>query len=190
MPTLPFLLSVWALLLTPGPTNMLMALSGAQGGWRRTARLVPVEMAAYLAVVLPVAMLGTEVMADWPRLAQTVKLAAAAWALHLALALWRTPMEGAVAPAVDARRLFVTTLLNPKGLIVALALLPPPRAPAFLPHVALFAASIFLCALFWTALGGQCGGRGDGHRAPWLRRAAASWLALLSGGLALGALAH
>jgi threonine/homoserine/homoserine lactone efflux protein len=183
MATLPFLLAVWALLLTPGPTNTLMALSGAQVGWRGTVRLLPVELIAYLIVILPVAMLGAQAMADFPMLAQTIRLGAASWVLYLAVTLWRTPTENR--GEVSARRLFVTTLLNPKGLIVALALLPPPRSTLFVPHLLVFAGSVLLVALLWAGLGAQVGG--DRR---WLRRAAASWLALLSGGLALGAMPH
>lgn len=183
MATLSFLLAIWALLLTPGPTNMLVALAGAQAGWRRTLRLIPVELAAYLAIILPVAMLGAALVARAPLLAQGIRIGAALWVLHLAAALWRTPAGQAC--TVGAGRLFVTTLLNPKGLIVALALLPAPSATSFLPHLMLFSGSVVLVALLWAALGAHVG-----RDARWMRRVAASWLALLSGGLALGALAH
>lgn len=189
MTLLPFLFAIWALLLTPGPTNTLIALSGAQAGWRRTAGLIPFELAAYLIVVLPIAMLGAEAMAHWPRLAMMVKLGAASWVLYLAQSLWRPPSDRTPA-TVTPRRLFVTTMLNPKGLVFGLALLPSPRPDMFATHAALFAISVILVACLWAGLGATLGRRGQAQGAPWLRRAAACWLALLSGGLALGAMPH
>ena len=49
-------LALLALLLTPGPTNTLMALAGAERGLGGAARLIPAEIAAYLAVTLPLAL--------------------------------------------------------------------------------------------------------------------------------------
>ncbi|HUD92174.1 hypothetical protein [Sphingobium sp.] len=189
MMLLPFLLAIWALLLTPGPTNTLIGLSGAQAGWRRTARLIPFELAAYLIVVLPIAMLGAEAMTHWPRLAIMVKLGAATWVLYLAQGLWRPPSEQTPA-MVTPRRLFVTTMLNPKGLVFGMALLPSPHPDIFALHVALFAISVIMVAGLWAGLGATLGQRGQVEGAPWLRRAAACWLALLSGGLVLGAMPH
>ncbi len=41
-------LALLVLLLTPGPTNTLMALAGAERGWTRALRLIPAELAGYL----------------------------------------------------------------------------------------------------------------------------------------------
>lgn len=185
-----FPLALWTLLLTPGPTNMLMALAGAQKGLHRAARLIPAELGAYLIVVTPLAIWGKASMAGWPLLTQAVKLGAAIWVLHLALRLWRAPATAdgpADGPAaITARRLFITTLLNPKGLIIGLVLLPAGTHPAFAAHLLILALSVIAIALLWAALGARIARKGGF----WLRRIAASWLALLSGGLVLGAMAH
>lgn len=184
-----FTFAIAALLLTPGPSNTLMALSGAQAGLRRTVPLIPVELIAYLIVVAPLAIWGRESLAGWPLLAQAIRIGAALWIFRLALKLWRIPDSGSAQTGVTAQRLFVTTLLNPKALIVGLLLLPSGADPAFPLHMLLFAASIAMVALLWAGLGASMGAA-TGPRAPWLRRIAASWLALLSGGLLLGAIAH
>lgn len=186
MATLPFLLAIWALLLTPGPTNTLMALSGAQAGWRPSLRLIPVELAAYLIVILPVALFGVEAIAGWPWLARAIKLGAAGWIFCLAIGLWHRPDEHGRSAQVGVRQLFVTTLLNPKALIVGLILLPPPATALFAPRLTLFAGSMILAAMVWAALGAQLSGRGTAGDPLWLRRTAASWLALLSAGLVMG----
>lgn len=51
-------LALTVLLLTPGPTNTLMLMAGAERGLARALWLIPVELAAYLAVVLPLALLA------------------------------------------------------------------------------------------------------------------------------------
>lgn len=190
MATAPFLLAIWALLLTPGPTNMVMTLAGAQGGWRRATALIPIEIAAYLIVIVPAALAGASVLADWPMIAALIKLAAAAWLLSLALALWKGPGEGDAGGQMGPGRVFVTTLLNPKALIIGLILMPPPASPLFFERLVLFVASTAAAAACWAGLGAGVGRKSDHGHSIWLRRSAASWLALLSGGMALGAMAH
>ena len=77
MSTLTFLFAVLALLLAPGPTNTLIGLAGAQHGLHRVARLIPAELAGYLTAIVPVALLGGQVLASAPGLATGLKLAAA-----------------------------------------------------------------------------------------------------------------
>ncbi|MFG1298492.1 hypothetical protein V5F49_01730 [Xanthobacter sp. V3C-3] len=183
MGTLAFLVAIWALLLTPGPTNTLLALSGASSGLARSVRLMPAEIAAYLLVTVPLAVLGTEFLAREPLVASAVKLAAAAWVAFLAVGLWRIRTTEAAGGAVTARRVFVTTLLNPKGLIIGLTLLPRGTAPEFPLHLGLFAASILGVALIWAG-GGAMLNRGRATTPLLYRRAAALWLAFLAVALA------
>ena len=42
---------VAAILLTPGPTNTLLASSGIQVGFRKTFRLIPAEAFGYLIAI-------------------------------------------------------------------------------------------------------------------------------------------
>ena len=62
MPTLAFCLSLLALLFAPGPTNALLALSGAEAGAARTLRLLPVVVLAYAITVLPLSVLGEDLL--------------------------------------------------------------------------------------------------------------------------------
>src|SRR3990167_2793218 len=86
---LPFLVAVWALLLTPGPTNILLAVSGMRSGFVSSLRLLPAELGAYLLVVTPLSLVGPELASVSPVLPRILKLAAALWVLHLAIRLWR-----------------------------------------------------------------------------------------------------
>ena len=172
-------LAILALLLTPGPTNTLMAMAGATQGWRGALRLLPVEIGAYLLVTLPLALFSAGLMAHFPLVKPLVTLAAGAWVMLLALRLWRLPDQtsGAV---VTPRGLFLTTLLNPKGLMIGLILLPGPSLAA---HTGLFVLLIAAVACLWAGLGACLAGQGDGamgQTPPLLRRVAGLWLAALS----------
>jgi threonine/homoserine/homoserine lactone efflux protein len=178
--TLPELtLAILALLLTPGPTNSLMFLAGAERGLLGSARLIPVELGGYLLTVLPLALFGQSVLDAWPGLRAGVALAAALWVAMLALSLWRASDVETVR-AVDARTLFITTALNPKALIFGLVLLPTPGQLA--GNVVLFASLVIAVAFLWTGCGAMLR-RGRAGRPPaltLLRRLASVALAAMS----------
>ena len=110
--------------------------------------------------------------------------AAAVWVLWLAWGLWSVPQRMGDLPLVSRHKVFVTTLLNPKGLIFGLVLMP---AAASLPlGLALFAGLIVLVAATWAAAGAVLPVRAGGAFPPVLRRAAACWLAVLSVGIFAG----
>ncbi|MBP1804328.1 LysE family transporter [Rubellimicrobium aerolatum] len=183
-------LAICALLVTPGPTNTLMAIAGAERGWRRAIRLVPAELCAYLATTLPLALLGAALLARAPQAKVAVTALAALWVGWLAVAMWRVPPARAGVVTVTARRVAVTTLLNPKALIFGLVLLPGPDGgldggpdgARLGANVAIFAAEVVAVALLWAGLGAALrrGGRQEpGLPAPW-RRAASVWLGALA----------
>lgn len=173
-------LALMILLLTPGPTNTLILLAGTERGFLRAASLIPVELAAYLAVILPLALLSHALADPLEALRPVVAAAAGLWVAWLAVQMWRAAPDATARETVTPRRLAVTTLLNPKGLIMGLVLLP--AAGATPTAFALLAACIALVAAFWAFLGCCLPGREEGTDfSPLLRRLAAFWL----GGLAL-----
>lgn len=168
-----------ALLMTPGPTNTLVLLAGAECGVAGALRLIPVELAGYLATVVPLALLGQTVLDAYPDLRLAVASLAALWVAVLAVRLWRIPQVG-VKAAVSPVGLFVTTALNPKALIFGLVLLPSPEGLA--ANLMLFAGLVIAVALVWAALGAALGnGRPGQPRALFvLRRLASAVLAAMS----------
>lgn len=166
-------LALLALLATPGPTNALLALAGARGGLAAALRLVPVVLAAYLVVVVPLTLWGAPLVAQLPMLRPVVTGLAALWVARLAVKLWHLPPVADVG-AVSPGALGLTTLLNPKGLIVGLVLLPAHPAPG--AALAAFALAVTLASLLWAALGAGVLSRAGG----WLNRGSALWLAGLS----------
>lgn len=170
-------LAILLLLVTPGPTNTLLALAGAERGLRRALALVPVELLSYLATVLPLALAGIWVLDRVPQARGAITVVAALWVLWLARSLWRLPAAGPAGSAVTARRVAVTTLLNPKALLFGLVLLPATDGSRLGANVALFATLVVGVAVLWAALGALLRQEG-GLSAAW-RRGAALWLGAL-----------
>lgn len=173
-------LAVLLLLLTPGPTNALVLLAGAERGWAGAMRLIPAELAGYLLTVLPLTLVGAAVLADHDGLRTAVTLAAAAWVAVLAVRLWQMPSAVAGSRTVGARSLFLTTALNPKALIFGLVLLPSDERLAL--NLALFAGLVVGVAVVWAGVGAvlRSGGAGQPRALFLMRRLASVWLAAIS----------
>lgn len=181
-------LALMVLLLTPGPTNTLMLLAGAERGILRALVLIPVELVAYLAVIVPLALLSQALAEQMAAIRPVVAVAAGAWVLYLACAMWRTAPQPNAGAMVTAQRLAVTTFLNPKGLIMGLVLLPAAGTAG--TAFALLALCIVAVAAFWALLGCCLPTGKDGATVPpLLRRVAAFWLAGLSVFIVAGGLA-
>ena len=179
-------LAILLLLVTPGPTNTLLALAGAERGWTRAIRLIPAELGGYLTTTVPLAILGTRLLEALPAARAAVTVLAAAWVLWLAIAMWRVPRAQGGTPTVTARRVAVTTLLNPKALIFGLLLLPATETARMAANFGLFATQVVTVAMLWALLGASLRrGAQGGLPATW-RRAASLWL----GALALYLIGH
>ena len=74
-----FLAIVVTILLTPGPTNTLLATAGSSGGLRSSATLVPLECLGYLVATSLWGLLLREVLEDHPMVLPMLKLASAAY---------------------------------------------------------------------------------------------------------------
>ncbi|MBC2835484.1 hypothetical protein [Paragemmobacter straminiformis] len=179
MPTPEIALAILLLLLTPGPTNTLMMLSGADRGLRASLPLIPVELAAYLCTVVPLTLLAHAASPWLGALRPAIAIIAGLWVLSLAIRLWHVSPHQGDRPLVSPARVFVTTLLNPKALIFGLVLLPA-TAPA--QGFALFTALVVLVAVAWVWIGQRLPSAA-GTGLALMRRAAACWLGLLSLGL-------
>ncbi|MFM7442587.1 MAG: hypothetical protein ACKO2N_01560 [Tabrizicola sp.] len=172
--------AVLLLLLTPGPTNSLVLVAGAERGWTGAMRLVPAELAGYFLSVLPLSLFGATVLANHAGLQSAVTLAAAVWVAVLAVRLWQPLTIVGDGVSVGWRTLFVTTALNPKALIFGLVLLPSPDRLGL--NLGLFAGLVVLVAAVWAAGGAvlRKGGIGQPRALFLLRRLASVWLAAIS----------
>lgn len=157
-----------ALLAAPGPTNALLAMAGAQGA--RGMRLPLLVLAAYAAVVIPLVLWGASWLAQ---MQQGLTLAASLWVGLLALKLWRAE-RFSLTTRVTPAQLALTTLMNPKGLVIGLVLLPAtPQIPVAL---GLFATLVLAVSTLWLRLGASLPQRAR----PMVNRGGALWLGALA----------
>jgi threonine/homoserine/homoserine lactone efflux protein len=153
-----FALAVITILGTPGPTNTLLATSGAAVGIRRSLPLVPAEAAGYLIAILTLGLLLGPVVAAAPWLAMALRVLVGAYLLLLAVKLWRSGRVALGARAlVSPGQVFLTTLLNPKALILALGIIPFASPLAF-RYVGGFLLLLVAISLAWVSLGAVLGG--------------------------------
>jgi len=154
-----FSLAVLALLATPGPTNTLLAASGAAFGFRRSLKLYPAEIGGYLISISALISVAGPIIARHPEAAIALKLAASLWLIFSAVSLWRQAGEGFRTDevSISVRRVFVTTLLNPKALIFALSIFPPGPLGQIIPWLAGFSGLVLLVATGWIGMGSIIG---------------------------------
>lgn len=191
--TLPeFAAAVLLLLATPGPTNTLLSLGGWSRGIRGAVPLLLGEIAGYLAVIVPIAVLAAPILAQHPAILPVVKLVAGLWVLLLAVRLWKRAHAPAAAEGIGIGQVFVTTLLNPKAPIIALVIMPYGALREIAPWLAAFAGLTLAAGSCWIAFGSGLG-RAAGSRLSGaiVRRAAAFCLvcfSMLLAGTSIGAL--
>jgi len=186
-----FVLAVLALLAVPGPTNTLLATSGAAVGMRRSLKLVPAEIGGYWLAIGILMLIVGPLAAHHPIVPILSKIVASLYLAWSAVALWRQAAREALpgGTPISFRRVFVTTLLNPKALIFAFVIFP--RDPASLPAFAgLFSALVVGVACGWIALGSSLSRSAAGFATPArVSRLAAVALAVFASVIASSAIA-
>lgn len=189
MTVLTFIAAVLVLLLTPGPTNTLLAVGGASAGFRRSLPLILAEASGYLLTITPLVTFAGPYLAAHPLAASAIKLCSAVWVLLLAFRLWTTPTAAAAAGTspslVTFRQVFITTVLNPKALIFGLVLIPHGTLATVLPWLGLFVILVVSAASIWLSAGAAILYRQrDGGFPPLFSRLAASVMLLFAVSLA------
>ena len=192
MDILTFIASAVALLATPGPTNTLLATAGASRGARASAHLLVAELAGYVLAILALRIVLGPLLVAMPAVGYALRLAVVLYLIHLAVVLWRHGSAGdADAAPVTLRRVFVTTLFNPKAIIFAFTLLPAGGHVAeLLPFFAALGLSTAMIGGGWILLGATLR-RGFGRVVPATLgyRCSAAAMALLAGVILAPALA-
>lgn len=149
-----FILAVLGLLATPGPTNTLMAASGAQRGVRKSLHLLAGELGGYaIAITVWIEIVGA-VAAKEPMVGTVAKLVAVAFLYWSAIKLWRDAGNADLGQrGITLGRVFVTTLLNPKALVFSFAIFPSIGFVERLPYDVVFGVLVVMTALGWMMLG-------------------------------------
>lgn len=154
-----FVTAACFLLAVPGPTNTLLATSGAGVGISRSLHLLVAELTGYLLAIALLRLALGPIMSDVPIAATILRVAATTYILSLAVTLWRVNAgEQRDGPPVTFRHVLVTTLLNPKAIVFAFLLLPLQAGLLdLLPRLAVIAIQIVAAGAGWVTLGATLG---------------------------------
>lgn len=149
---------VTTILLTPGPTNTLLASSGIQVGVRKSLGLIPAEALGYFIAITVWGTLIGGLSKQFPMIPVILKLFSAAFIIYLAFQLWHKaqPNTDYHQATIRPKSLFCATLLNPKALLFASAIFPTHvwhNTSAYITHMLTFFVLILPIAFFWIFLG-------------------------------------
>ena len=182
------MMAALSVLATPGPTNTLLATAGAGLGFRRALPLLTAELSGYFLAIIALRVAVGPIVAAAPAFAMVLRILVVLYLIYLAAMLWHHGANemGGAGP-VPFQRVFVTTLLNPKAIIFAFALLPPIAETTMvnlLPWLLALALHIFIIGGCWIAAGASLRQGLHGYVDSKLGyRASAAVLLLLAGGI-------
>jgi threonine/homoserine/homoserine lactone efflux protein len=150
------------ILLTPGPTNTLLAAAGLGQGMRGALPLATFELAGYLIGISAWGIFLTSVQQHYPWLGTVVRVASSCYLAYIAVKMWHAAqaLSGSEQRPIGPKALFLATLLNPKGLVFASAIFPPHAfddIQVYLMAMALFASLLLPIGLVWIKFGSALG---------------------------------
>jgi threonine/homoserine/homoserine lactone efflux protein len=158
---LAFFLACAAVLFVPGPTNTLLATSGAAGGFRRSLTLPAAELIGYSISIWTLALLVTPIVDASPIVSLVLRGACGAYLIWSAVHLWREGSNALTSiEPVSFQRVLATTLLNPKAALFALVIIPYLGQREFLaaaPYLLGHAAITISASITWIAIGALIG---------------------------------
>jgi threonine/homoserine/homoserine lactone efflux protein len=153
---------ILVVLITPGPTNTLLAAAGLRQGVRRSVPLMGAELAGYFVSISVWGYLLTQAAYSIHWLPVLLRIASGLYIAWLAVRMWQTAaaLPLSTSPANGLPTLFVATLLNPKGLLFASTIFPATAFSSradYLESMAIFACLLAPVALAWIAFGAALG---------------------------------
>jgi threonine/homoserine/homoserine lactone efflux protein len=124
-----FALAVLLILATPGPTNTVMATAGAVNRRDWPWLFMLAELCGYLAIIMLARIVLLPLIDAHHWVGVALKVLVVGYLVFAAIKLWRTPiaLDGA-AGRISPQMVALTTFLNPKGLIFAVAIFPREHA--------------------------------------------------------------
>lgn len=155
-------LGIIVVLITPGPTNTLLAAAGLRQGTQRSLPLIGAELAGYLVAISAWGRFLSHAAHTLPWLPSVLRIASGVYIAYLAIDMWRAAvaLPDSAQQAHGPRALFVATLLNPKALLFAGTIFPSiafERWASYASAMTLFACLLVPIALAWIAFGAALG---------------------------------
>ena len=144
------------LLFVPGPTNTLLFSAGMLQGYRGAVGLVLAGLGGYGLAILAWSLLY-DLLAGSFTASALIKIGCAVYLFRLAAGMWKTawrPQENA--KFIGPGTLFSSTLLNPKGFILASAIFPHGwyrEWGSAIGHLLPFSAVLLAASAMWIAVG-------------------------------------
>jgi len=151
-----FLVEVLGVLAIPGPTNSLLFVSGVARGFRASLNLILAEVCAYIISISFLVLVLEPASRAHSTVSQLLRVLCSLYLAQMAVWLWRSGQrEVPASHPITFRRVFLTTLMNPKNLIFAFAIFPLPSAGSneMLPYLVSFSAICTGVACGWIAGG-------------------------------------
>lgn len=131
---------------------MLFAASGSKGFGSYS--LVAAAVFGYLLSVSILGVVLGPTLAEQPILKTALQAACGAWVIWLAVKIWRVATQDNDVSVNGSTDMFATTMLNPKGIIIAVGLLPNTELTASLvTHLGTVLALAGLAGVLWVVLG-------------------------------------
>jgi len=157
-----FVLAAEALLITPGPTDMVVVSYALSQGRRSAWASVPgVTLGDTTALILSLLGLGAVLMAS-AELFNALKIAGALYLVYLVIKTWRAPVPETIDDTAPLKHgpwrimahTYVATALNPGGIVFYVAFFPQFLSPdkPLLPQVAVFGATFIVMGSTNSAL--------------------------------------
>src|SRR5262245_622515 len=124
MVTRVFVATSLVILLTPGPTNTVLATCGAAMGFRRGIVMPLAQAIGYMIAVSFFVLFAQNIRAN-PTVFLLVKVIAAVWLMYTASRLWIAAFDVHPQTASESfLRVLMTTIINPKAMLVGVILIP------------------------------------------------------------------
>jgi threonine/homoserine/homoserine lactone efflux protein len=155
-----FVIAALTILCVPGPTNTLLAVAGSSVGGKRALPLLLGEAGGYLIAILAIRLVLGPLIAEMPAAPQLLRLLVGIFLLTVSWSLWRRGLAATTSPdgpLIRLRDVFITTLFNPKALIVALGIIPV-GVPFLEYYLAGFLVLAATAGSGWIVVGALLGG--------------------------------
>jgi threonine/homoserine/homoserine lactone efflux protein len=152
-----FVALVLAILLTPGPTNTVLATATIAIGPLRATSLVTAELGGYIISITTLSLLLLPELGTDPTSRNILRMGCAIYLLYAAFRVWRLGVDaGTNRQAIRWRDVFFTTLTNPKAVVFSFVCFPASSSESlasFVLYLGVFCGACTLAAFTWIGLG-------------------------------------
>ena len=149
-----FLLEVLSVLAVPGPTNSLLFVSGVTRGLWASLPLIFAELGAYSISISFLVLVLEPASRSHSTVGLLLRILCSVYLAQMAVWLWRWKEQKVPAShPITFRRVFLTTLINPKNLVFAFLIFPRAGFTVFFPSLLGFSVICIVAASSWIAGG-------------------------------------